>query len=277
MRVAVRALRRRLHDYYAGAGAARRGVRSTFPRADTGWSAIPREVAPAPTEHAPGTRWPALAVTPACTAPAHSVAACAPSFRLPSAAKPMAAPQWAIGSHRAAGRVGRRSTGILWLNRPTPAARSGRGRDRAQPALVGNHRLQPAAHARARRRLHVHARRSAARAACSSMRDRAINSSEELRIFLAREPIHRDRARPALHLDAPEEHDDWHGVGAAARESPRARRSKYARATICRSTTCRSTTSFTSARCRDSARWPGTTSCSLGIGTTSSRPRSATS
>jgi hypothetical protein len=176
VRVAVRALRRRLHDYYTGPGQ-HDDVRFDIPKGGYRLICVPREVAPVQDE--------AAAAPPPESAP--SVLATLPAVE-PALDKPRNTwlRTWAIAATALLVASGVINT-YLWLNRTTPSSDLGVAEiarsplwsgivdsDRPLMLVVGDSFMYT--------QVDSHTGR------VQFVRDRAINSSEELRIFLAANP-----------------------------------------------------------------------------------------
>jgi hypothetical protein len=178
VRVAVRALRRRLHDYYSGPGQ-RDEVQFDIPKGGYRLVCVPREVAPVRDEIAPVPS-PEAATSAAASPPAppaeHELAR-SRNFRVRA---------WAFAATVLLA-VSVLVNAYLWLNRANPAidpaamemARSALwsgiiDSDRPLMLVVGDGFMYT--------QVDPHTGR------VQLVRDRAINSSEELRIFLASNP-----------------------------------------------------------------------------------------
>jgi hypothetical protein len=177
VRVAVRALRRRLHDYYAGPGQ-NDPVHFDVPKGGYRLLCVPREVAQLQAEAAPvsGAENPAPSDSESLPAPP-------PAHPMPRG-KWMS--WWALGA-TALLTVSVVLNGYFWLNRPTPsidAATAEIARSPFWSGIIDSNR--PLMLVLGDGFMYTNVDPLTGRV--QLVRDRAINSSEELRVFLAENP-----------------------------------------------------------------------------------------
>jgi len=177
VRVAVRALRRRLHDYYAGIGQ-QDEVHFDIPKGGYRLVWIPRDLVPTQTE--------------VVSAPVADTAPPPPDTPAPAAELPTPPPRarwlrgWAIAA-TALLTVSVLVNGYFWLDRPTPGldpVAAELARTRLWSGIIDSNR--PLMLVLGDGFMYTNVDPLTGRV--QLIRDRAINSSEELRVFLAQNP-----------------------------------------------------------------------------------------